>query len=141
MDSGRSWGAPAAKVLPKGTFAANPSAAWHPGLKTVTLVYDNTVDECIYTSTSSDLGLTFSAPAPALFANGSQVKAYAGPGNSIVVLPKTGWIAFAGYAHWRNYSTAQPTFWSNVYLSRDGGKTWVRDPPPKPGDITPAHLS
>ena len=133
IDGGVSWQAPAASMLPPKTFAANPSAAWNPVLKTVTLVYDDTT-RCapgvctIYMSTSHDLGLTFSDPAPALLANGSVVVGFSGPGNSIIAFPN-GWMAFATYTHWRNYSTSSPTFWVNVYLSRDTGRTWVQDGP------------
>ena len=127
VDGGASW-SPTTKVLPPGTYAANPSAAWHPAQRTVMLIFDGTRDGLIYTSMSSDLGRTFSAPAPAVFANRTAIVAFAGPGNSLVVHP-SGWMAFAAYAHWRNYTTLAPTFWSNVYLSLDGGRTWAQDGP------------
>ena len=132
VDGGASW-APTSKVLPPGTYAANPSAAWHPARRSVLLAFDGTRDGLVYTTTSRDLGRTFSAPAPAVFVNHSTnqtaVAAFAGPGNSLVVHPSGDWIAFAAYAHWRNYTTPAPTFWANVYLSLDGGATWAQDGP------------
>ena len=126
-DGGLTWGALPTKVMDK-MFAANPSAVWHAAHKTVTLIYDNTQDSNIYTSTSHDLGLTFTDPVPVQYHNTSQIQGYAGPGNSIVVLPN-GDMAFAAYWHVRNYTTESPTFWSNVYILKEGNIFWQQDGP------------
>ena len=128
IDGGVSWGASPTKVVTK-MFAANPSATWNSKRKTVTLIYDNTLNSNIYTSTSHDMGQSFADPVPVTFNNNSQIKAFAGPGNSIVVLPN-GDMVFAAYWHVRNYTTLEPTFWSDVYiLKNDDSSSWEKDGP------------